>query len=77
MKGTMCLSSTLFTLSVVAMCIYLYYVPSYRVETNICKVVPDDIKAAIYIMGPGYKYRLHPDGKLEVCLDGKWMNLNY
>lgn len=76
MKGTLCLTS----IACFAIGIWVgswLYTSDYAVETNTCEVVPDDIKAAIYIMGPGYQYRLHPDGQLEVCLDGKWLNLNY
>ena len=76
MKGIMCLISCVILFGIM----YFgedYFFPSYTVETNTCEVVPDNIKAAIYIMGPGYQYRLHPDGKLEVWLDGKWLNLNY
>ena len=77
MKGILCLGSTIVCVVLFWVFIWLIDTSNDTVQTNTCEVVPDNIKQAIYIMGPGYQYRIHPDGKLEVCLDGKWMNLNY
>ena len=44
-----------------------------------CYVVDPDspIERACRKMGPGYDYRLWPDGRLEVFLNGKWLKLRY
>ena len=41
------------------------------------KVCSPEIKEAIYKMGPGKDYRLFPDGRLEVKVEGKWLRLRY
>jgi hypothetical protein len=41
-------------------------------------VVSEDIKRAIYKMGPGYEYRILPGKELQVNRgDGEWLRLHY
>lgn len=50
----------------------------YVTESVVAEVTPDNIKAAIFKMGPGYNYRVLPDGTLQVDKgDGKWLRLRY
>ncbi len=61
-------------MAIVSICV-IYAAPiDYKPVNKVCS---PEIKEAIYRMGPGKDYRLHPDGKLEVSVRGKWLILRY
>jgi len=54
---------------------WVYASPIEHKSNN--RVCSPEIKAAIYKMGPGKDYRLFPDGRLEVKVEGEWLRLRY
>ena len=79
MKGILYLIKTILLsgLLLSVLLIFDWWMDDCYVTSNTCEVVPYEIKAAMQNMGPLYEYRLHPDGTLEVCLDGEWLRLKY
>lgn len=79
MREILCLISVVLFFGIVYCIAYFgwWVEPVYVVGNKCGGVVSVEIKRAVHRMGPYHKYRLHPDGKLEVWLRGKWRNLDY
>jgi hypothetical protein len=50
--------------------------PAYAIAPTF-KPLPIEIRHAILKCGPYYHYKIYPNGKLMVFINGKWLNLNY
>jgi len=54
---------------------YWWNFSEYTVQPGIAKVASQEVKAAIYRMGPGHCYRILADGRLQVHVANKWLYL--
>ncbi len=53
------------------------FTPQHVQPGTLAGVVSPEIKRAMRKMGPMKDYRILPNGKLQVMVKGKWLNLRY
>lgn len=71
---------TIFTVagcSLIAL-LWLYtHPPTAVVKSGVAKVASERVEKAMRKMGPLKDYRILPNGKLQVSVEGKWLYLKY
>ena len=65
----------------IACCLFIalliYHNDPPRVTSGIAFLASQEVKQAMKKMGPGKNYRMLPDGRLQVLVEGKWLRLRY